>query len=509
MSETPTLEHVAVFDTTLRDGNQTPGISFSVADKIAIAIQLADIGVDTIEAGFPGSEDSDFEAVREVCKAVGDRVVVAAFSRILIPDIEAAGEALDPVLASGHGRIHTGIGTSPLHMGDKLGKTPGKILKETAEGVARARRFTDDVQFYAEDATRSDPEFLMRVLQEAVEHGATAVMIPDTVGVADPDQYARLFDMARAALPDYVVLGAHCHDDLGLATANTLAAVKAGADEIQIAVGGLGERAGNARLETAAINLRLYPEKYGGRNTRIRTEGLTALARDVMARGGVLLAGNAPVTGANGFQHESGIHQDGASKNGLVYEPYPPGLVGQKTSFSDGSQSGKSAPRRRAESLGIKVSQGELKQLSSCLKRLAAEEGRNYVDSDVEQVLAELRGETLKDAVVLEDWTETKSMGKPSVATIQIDGEQHTAESYGGELSALSDAIYKAKGIRAEVRDWRPHADGSTDAVVGIFAEIEDEHGNTVEVYVESPSSAEAQVKAYVKALNMLCRIKS
>jgi 2-isopropylmalate synthase len=508
MSETSTLQPVRIFETGLRDGNQMPNAGLSAGDKLVIAGQLVELGVDVIEAGFPGSEPEDLEAVQEIARTYGDKVVVCGFARILPSDIEAAGAAIEPALAHGNGRIHTGIGTSPSHMGKKLRKTPEQVLGDIRKGVSLAAEFTPDVQFYAEDATRSDPEFLMRALYTAVESGATSLMIPDTVGVATPRSYGSLIRRAVREFGDTAEIATHCHDDLGLAVINTLWGIEAGAHEAQAVLAKKGERGGNAQLEPVVVALELHPDEFGGRTTGIHLERLTSVARDVMERSGLPLPPNTPVSGANAFRHESGIHQDGVNKDPVVYEPYDAALVGQETSFSHGGQSGKSGTGRRLESLGIRAETGELEEISRQAKRLAYEENRNVVDSDLEHIAAEIRGETLVDRIELEDWTETKSKGKPSVANVLIDGVRETAESYGGELDALADAIYQAAGIRATVKEWKPHAAGSTDADVGVFAEIADDEGNKVEVYAHSRSSAEAQVNAYVKALNMLCRIK-
>jgi 2-isopropylmalate synthase len=518
MSETPTAaERVKVFDTTLRDGNQTPHATFNAGDKVAIAMRLADMGVDIIEAGFPGSEDGDFEAVHEVAKTVGSRVVVSAFSRSMLSDVEAAGEAVQPALLHSNARVHTGIGTSPIHMEQKLHKTPGEVLEEIRLSVARAKEFTPDVQFYAEDATRSDPQFLLRALKEAVEAGATSVMIPDTVGIATPPHYAGLMVAVRKGLdttfgPGTVEIAAHCHDDLGNATNNTLAAVAAGVDEIQVVSGGgLGERGGNTRLETVVMNLRLRPEEYGGRDTNIRTQMLTGVANEVMERAGLSLAPGAPIVGDNAFKHESGIHQDGVSKATAVYEPYSAELAGQETSFSDGSQSGKSAARRRLEHLAIEDVNGKiLKEVSTRLKRLADEEGRNYVDSDVEQIYAEVTSEALVDYLELEDWKVSKAKGKPSTAVVAISGLQQAVESKGGELDAVAKGINELTGLDGEIKSWKLAANRPKDhdADVGVFAIIA-HNGRDVEVYAHSQSTLEATVEAYEKGLNMLHRVET
>lgn len=508
-------ERVLVFDTTLRDGNQTPHASFNTGDKVAIAGRLADMGVDIIEAGFPGSEDGDFEAVYQIAKDLGDKAVICAFSRAFLSDVEAAGEAVQPALVHGNARVHTGIGTSPYHMGAKLRMTPNKVLKEIRRSVGRAKQFTPDVQFYAEDATRSDPKFLVRALQEAAEAGATSVMVPDTVGVATPAQYSELMALVMQRLDSSfgegtIKVAAHCHDDLGNATNNTLAGVAAGVDEVQVAVGGLGERGGNARLETTVMNLHLHADQYGGRITGINTVMLSDVANEVMERAGLGLAPNAPVVGDNAFKHESGIHQDGVSKASVVYEPYEPQLVGQETSFSDGSQSGKSGARRRLKHLGIDEQDPEvLKEVSTRAKRLADEQGRNYVDSDIEAIYADLRGENLEDTLSLEEWRVSKTKGKPSTAAVLIDGEQQAAESYGGELDAVAKAINELKGLDGEIKSWKLAAKTPKDhdADVGVFAIIS-HNGREVEVYAHSRSTLEATVEAYEKGLNMLSRIE-
>lgn len=507
---------VLVFDTTLRDGNQTPNANFSRTDRLAVARQLADAGVDVIEAGFPAAGEGDFKAVEAVAAAVGDRVTVSAFSRILLPDIEAAGAALTPAKAHSRARLHTGVGTSDLHVRLKLRKTPAQILEAVQAGVTRARELTDDVEFYAEDATRSDFRFLMQVLLTAARAGAGTLMIPDTVGVATPASYGTLIRKIKHRLDaefgaGTVKVAAHCHDDLGLATANTLAAVAAGADEVQVAVGGMGERAGNARLETVVMNLALRPAAFGGRTTGVDTTKLTALASDVTRRAGLSLSASAPVVGDNAFKHASGIHQNGVEKAAEVYEPYKAALAGQATSMSNDALSGRSGIRARLRHLGMDSDAEALRTISTRAKELAGKENRSVVDSDIEAIAAAVTGETLTDQIHLSDFTATKAKGAPSTGSVLIGGVRENAATYGGELDAVAIAINKATGMSGKIKRWVTTASGladSTAAEVGVFTTVV-HGGHEVEVYSHSSSSLEAAIDAYVKALNLLCRVKA
>lgn len=346
------MNAVSIFDTTLRDGDQTPGVHFDSKQKVAIAERLAAMGVDTIEAGFPASSPGDRDAVKAVAAAVGDGEV-AALARCKVEDVDAAGEAL-----SGAARpvIHLVIAVSDLHIAKKFGGSRARVVQAIEESVARALRY-GTVQFSAEDATRADPIFLRQCVTAAVHAGATRINIPDTVGCAMPGEYAAIIrDIVRWAGPA-VVVSAHCHNDLGMATANTLAAVAAGARQVEVTVNGIGERAGNAALEEVVTAMTLKGVARHG----VDTAQLTAISRMVAEASGVAVQPHKAVVGANAFAHSSGIHQDGVAKDPATYGFVPPEMVGAPGHvFRLTARSGRTGLVRAAADWGIAVAADDI-----------------------------------------------------------------------------------------------------------------------------------------------------
>ncbi|MBW7863794.1 MAG: 2-isopropylmalate synthase [Candidatus Hydrogenedens sp.] len=343
---------IRFFDTTLRDGEQTPGVHFDADVKTVLARRLEEFGAATIEAGFPASSPGDAEAVRRVAGAI-TRAEVAALARCRAGDIDAAAEALSPAVTP---VIHLVLGVSDIHLERKLKMTRARAVRAIAESVAHARRRAERVQFSAEDATRADPIFLRQCVMAAVGEGASRVNLPDTVGCAVPEEYgAMIADMAAFAGPD-IIVSAHCHNDLGLATANTVAAVRAGARQVEVSVNGLGERAGNAAAEEVAAVLRLK----GVAGTGIRLEHATELSRMVAELSGVPVQPNRALVGGNAFVHSSGIHQDGILKAPENYEFVPPALVGASGHcFVITARSGRSAVAHEAARAGHSLSEDE------------------------------------------------------------------------------------------------------------------------------------------------------
>lgn len=333
-------KRVIIFDTTLRDGEQSPGFSMNIDEKLRVAEALAALGVDVMEAGFPAASPGDFESVSRIAESIKG-VVVTGLARAAVNDITRAGEA---IRAAERKRIHTFISTSPLHMKYKLRKEPEQVLEAVTSSVTLARNFTDDVEWSAEDGTRTDIDFLCRCVEAAIKAGATTINIPDTVGYAVPEDMLRIFSTVRERVPgaDRVILSAHCHNDLGLAVANTLAALKGGARQIECTINGIGERAGNASLEEVVMAIRTRPDAnpyhHNIETTRIlRTSKLLATVT------GFDVQPNKAIVGRNAFAHESGIHQDGMLKNAATYEIMTPESVGwQKTSLVMGKQDRKS-----------------------------------------------------------------------------------------------------------------------------------------------------------------------
>jgi 2-isopropylmalate synthase len=363
------MDSVRIFDTTLRDGEQSPGFSMNPAEKIRMARQLAKLGVDVIEAGFPIASRGDLDAVRLVAKEVRD-VPIAALARARKDDVAAAIEALEPAAAP---RLHIFLATSDLHLRVKLNMSREQALEAIASMIRFGRQHVGEVEFSAEDAGRTDIQFLCQVCRAAVDAGATILNLPDTVGYAVPEEYAAMFRQVREYLgdPQGVALSAHCHDDLGMAVANSLAAVRAGVRQIECTINGIGERAGNAALEEVVVALAVRKESFGVA-TGIRLEELFPTSRMLSEITGAAVAPNKAVVGANAFAHEAGIHQDGIIKNPLTYEIISPQTVGVPArSLVLGKHSGRNALRLSLRDLGYEPSDVELAEVYRRVTALA------------------------------------------------------------------------------------------------------------------------------------------
>jgi 2-isopropylmalate synthase len=361
------MSHVRIFDTTLRDGEQSPGFSMNTQEKIRMAHQLAALGVDIIEAGFPIASSGDLEAVQAVAQEVRE-VPIAALARARKDDILAAAEALKPAASP---RMHVFLATSDLHLQAKLHITREQALEAIGSMIKLAKNFVDEVEFSAEDAGRTEIEFLCKACRIAVENGASILNLPDTVGYAVPEEYAAMFLKVREHLgdPEHVTLSAHCHDDLGLAVANSLAAVRAGVRQIECTVNGIGERAGNAALEEIAVALAVRKESFGVA-TQLNLKELYKSSRLLSEITGAHIAPNKAVVGANAFAHEAGIHQDGIIKNPLTYEIISPEAVGVPSrSLVLGKHSGRNALRQSLKELGYEPTDAEL---AECYRRVTS-----------------------------------------------------------------------------------------------------------------------------------------
>ncbi|HQA26475.1 MAG TPA: 2-isopropylmalate synthase, partial [Candidatus Competibacteraceae bacterium] len=381
------MNKLIIFDTTLRDGEQSPGASMTKEEKVRIAKMLERMRVDVIEAGFPIASPGDFEAVRAVARAVKDSVV-CGLARAADADIDRAGEALKDAAA---GRIHTFIATSPIHMKMKLRQEPEQVLERAVEAVRRARRWTDDVEFSAEDAGRSELDFLCRITEAVIEAGARTINIPDTVGYNIPDQFASTIRTLIERVPnaDKAVFSVHCHNDLGLAVANSLAAVLAGARQVECTINGLGERAGNASLEEIVMAVRTRHDVFQ-LETRIDTTQIVPASRLVANITGFPVQPNKAIVGANAFAHESGIHQDGVLKHRETYEIMRAEDVGWSANrMVLGKHSGRNAFRTRLEELGVSfASEAELNAAFARFKELADKKHEIY-DEDLQALVTD------------------------------------------------------------------------------------------------------------------------
>jgi len=377
-----------IFDTTLRDGEQAPGFSLTVDQKVLLARHLESLGVDIIEAGFPIASDADAEAVRRVSLAL-DSTIVAALARCAAGDIDRAAWSIAPAR---RGRIHTFIATSDLHLDRKLRISRDDALAAAVAAVTRARTYTDDVEFSAEDATRSDPDYLCRVVEAVITAGATTVNLPDTVGYSTPDDLAAFFRdvMTRVPNADKAIFSTHCHDDLGLAVANSLAAIGAGARQVECTINGIGERAGNASLEEVVMATRVRQDRWPV-TTGVRTQELFAASRLLTELTGEAVQANKAIVGRNAFAHEAGIHQDGMLKDRRCYEIMRPEDVGvPRTTLVLGRHSGRHAVARRCEQLGLALNRQELDRVYRAMVERAGRQKHIHDDDLIDIVVREL-----------------------------------------------------------------------------------------------------------------------
>ncbi|MGE5552593.1 MAG: 2-isopropylmalate synthase [Betaproteobacteria bacterium] len=496
------MRKVLIFDTTLRDGEQTPGVSLNVAEKVEIARQLARLGVDVIEAGFPVASPGDFAAVQAVAREVKGPVV-CGLARAVPGDIERAWEALRE--AARTPRIHTFIATSPIHLQYKLKKTPDEVLAMAVEAVKFARRFTPDVEFSAEDATRSDPAFLARVFAAVIEAGATTINVPDTVGYTTPQEMTELLEYLKENVPglDRVTLSVHCHDDLGLAVANSMAAVAAGAGQVECTVNGLGERAGNAALEEVVMGLRTRSQFYQA-STGIVTELIYRTSRLVSTLTGVAVPPNKAVIGANAFAHESGIHQDGVLKARQTYEIMTPESVGfTQSRLVLGKLSGRHALRARLKELGYTLTAAEFAKAYARFLEVA-DRKKEVSDQDLEALI---EGEVLAAPEIYQlDYLHVAS-GNTTVPTATVrltrDGAAYEEAACGdGPVDAAYRAVDRITGLSVNLMEYNLRAvTGGKDALGEVLVKVKD-NGHRFVGRGTSTDIIEASVRAYLQAIN-------
>ncbi len=497
-------DRVVIFDTTLRDGEQSPGASMNLEEKLRIATVLAEMGVDIIEAGFPIASNGDFEAVQEIAKTIRGPVI-AGLARANPRDIDRAAEAVKPAQRS---RIHTFISTSPLHMKYKLQMEPTAVLNAVTESVTRARNHTDDVEWSAEDGSRTEADFLCRCVEAAIKAGATTINIPDTVGYAVPEEFAQTFRMLRERVPgvEDIILSAHCHNDLGLAVANSLAAVEAGARQVECTINGLGERAGNAALEEIVMALRTRHDvmPFG---TGIQTESIMKASRLVSTVTGFSVQPNKAIVGDNAFAHESGIHQDGMLKHASTYEIMTPESVGLvRSTLVMGKHSGRNAFRTKLKELGFddigdnafEEVFGRFKDLADKKKDLYDEDIVALVDDELARVNDHIRFVSLG--------VMAGSIGQPSAQIVlQIDDETRWSQVSGnGPVDSVFKAISELVPHHARLALYQVHAvTGGTDAQAEVTVRLE-EDGKTVIGQGADHDTLVASARAYIHALNKL-----
>jgi len=500
------MRRVRIFDTTLRDGEQAPGASLNAKEKLEIARQLARLKVDVIEAGFPASSKGDFDAVRTVGREIKGPVI-CGLGRCLRGDIEAVAEALR---GAKRWRIHTFISTSDIHIQKQLRKSPEEVLAMARAAVRLARRFTDDVEFSPMDATRSRMEYLARVVEAAVKEGATTVNIPDTVGYTTPAEFgkliANLFEMVPALRN--VTVSVHCHNDLGLAVANSLAGVEAGVNQVECSVNGIGERAGNASLEEIVMALHTRRSHYNC-ETGVRTEEIVRTSRLVARLAGMPVQPNKAIVGANAFAHEAGIHQDGVLKGRDTYEIMTPQSVGLTESrFVLGKHSGRHMLSRKLEELGVKVSAAKLERIYDALMALADKKKHIY-DEDIMTLVEDETG-VVAEVFRLEDLEISSGSHKVPTAVVTLSKGKRKMSAQGrgdGPVDATYKAIDKITGLSPRLLDYGLRAiSAGKDAQGEVTVRIRGEKGRETFGRGASTDVVEASAKAYVDAVNRLLR---
>jgi 2-isopropylmalate synthase len=496
-------DHIIIFDTTLRDGEQSPGASMTVAEKLKIAELLEQMGVHVIEAGFAIASEGDFRAVNAVAKKIKDSVV-CSLARSGRADIERAAEALQPAAQK---RIHTFIATSPLHMAVKLQKTPEQVHEAVIDSVSHARRFTDDVEWSCEDGSRSEHDFLCRCIESAIEAGATTINIPDTVGYAHPEEFADLIRMIKNRVPniDKAVISVHCHNDLGLGVANTLRAIEAGARQVECTINGIGERAGNAAMEEIVMALRTRQDILPY-HTRIVTQHITRASRLVSAITGFAVQPNKAIVGANAFAHEAGIHQDGVLKHAGTYEIMRPEDVGLvRSSLIMGKHSGRHAFRKKLAELGYELGDNAIADAFARFKALADKKKEIFDEDLIALVDDELHaGEQRIKVLELDVHCGSRPKSQAAI-TLEVDGEPRQARARGdGPVDATFNAIKQIVPHSATLALFQIHAvTEGTDAQAEVTVRLE-EGGKTVNGQGAETDTILASARAYVAALNKL-----
>lgn len=497
-------DRIIIFDTTLRDGEQSPGCSMNLDEKLRVAKILDHMKIDVIEAGFPIASQGDFESVQEVARQM-EYATVAGLCRAKKGDIEASAEALKPAKKP---RIHTFISTSPLHMKYKLQMSPDAVLDAIAESVSTARNFTDDVEWSAEDGSRTDHDFLCRCVETAIQCGARTINIPDTVGYAMPEDYGNLFKMLIERVPnaDQAIFSTHCHNDLGLAVANSLAGVAGGARQVECTINGIGERAGNAAMEEIVMAIRTRQDMLPYSNN-VDTTQITKASKTLATVTGFNVQPNKAIVGANAFAHESGIHQDGVLKNAQTYEIMTPESVGlNKSELVLGKHSGRHAFKNKLKELGYELGDNALEDSFKRFKDLADRKKEIFE----EDIITLVDDEAVRDNAAIRFVSLQIQSGTNGPQTadmvLNVNGEEKQAKVEG---NGSVDAIFKAiRAIyphpEAHLKLYQVHAvTGGTDAQAEVTIRLE-EDGRTVNGQGADADTLVASARGYVNALNKL-----
>jgi 2-isopropylmalate synthase len=503
MTDRSKQDHVLIFDTTLRDGEQSPGATMTHDEKLEIAQMLDDMGVDIIEAGFPIASIGDFEAVHEIARRAR-RATIAGLARAINADIDRAGEA---VKVARRGRIHTFVSTSPIHLQHQMRKTEEQVLEIITATVTRARNLVEDVEWSAMDATRTPIDYLCRCVEAAIACGATTINLPDTVGYATPDEYRRMFADIRARVPnsDKAVFSVHCHNDLGLAVANSLAGLEGGARQIECTINGIGERAGNAALEEVVMAIKTRGDVLPF-ETGVDSRMLTRASKSVSTATSFPVQYNKAIVGRNAFAHESGIHQDGMLKNQSTYEIMTPESVGvQKTSLVMGKHSGRAAFKDKLKQLGYDLGDNQIEDAFVRFKALADRKKHVY-DEDIE-ALVDDNIASAQDRAKLVSMSVIAGTRGPQRCTmkLEIDGKVVTEEAEGnGPVDATFNAIKAIIPHEVTLELYQVHAvTEGTDAQAEVSVRLSRD-GSSVTGRGADPDTLVSSAKAYLTALNKL-----
>jgi 2-isopropylmalate synthase len=506
------MEKLIIFDTTLRDGEQAPGFSMTVEEKVKMALQLEKLGVDVIEAGFAAASEGDFEAIKRVAQEVKN-VKVCSLARALESDIEKAGEALSP---TENRRIHTFIATSPIHMQYKLRMKPEEVLERAVKAIKYALKFTDDVEFSAEDAFRSEREFLYRVFEAVIDAGAKTINVPDTVGYAIPEEFGKLIADIKNNVPniDKAVISVHCHNDLGLAVANSLSAVKNGARQVHTTINGIGERAGNAALEEVVMAIKVRHDYFKDVYTTINTKEIYKTSRLLCRITGSFVQPNKAIVGDNAFAHEAGIHQHGILAHRETYEIMRAEDVGvPKSKIVLGKHSGRHAFKARLEELGYTtLSESEIDTLFQKFKKLA-DKKKEVFDEDIEALILEEFSEFDQEAK-LKYFHVISGDNVIPTATVKIEkeGQEVISTACGdGPIDCAINALEKALNIKGKLMDYTIRSLSSGKDAMGevrVIVRFEDSE-HIASGKGTSTDIIEASIKAYIDAYNKYMARKS
>lgn len=496
------MRKIDIFDTTLRDGEQSPGVNLNLAEKIEIAKQLERLGVDIIEAGFPASSKGDYQSVKAISETIKGSSITG-LARTTKSDIDTAWDALK---SSAEPRLHVFIATSPIHMTHKLMMTPDQVLESAVDAVKYASERFSVVQWSAEDACRSDRSFLVRIIKEVIDAGASVINIPDTVGYLSPNEYGGLIKYLRENVPniDQVKLSAHCHDDLGMAVANTLMGIENGIEQVECTVNGIGERAGNASLEEIAVALHIRNDHYEA-TTGIDFKEIKRTSNLVSKLTGMMVPANKAIVGANAFAHESGIHQDGMIKEKTTYEIITPELVGFETNLVLGKHSGRHAFKEKAKELGFELDGEELKSVFTVFKDLA-DKKKEITDDDLYAILTEKRFESSASQYEVQQLQVQSGTNNTATATITLqtpEGKTIEDAAIGnGSVEAIYNTLERMIQAPIELKDYRIQSVGEgRDALAQVNVKVKVE-GKESNGHATAHDVLEASAKAFLNAVN-------